>query len=159
VSQGDLIYTATGLGGSGLARVKASGDGIVAEEVYFEKGLPNSIGGTILVGDYLYGTNQRELMCLEFASGKEKWHDKSLGTASLCYAEGRLYLHGENGDVALVEATPDGYREHGRFTPPEQPKHIRGKGEKAWSYPVVANGRLYIHDVGTLWCYDIKAGK
>jgi hypothetical protein len=28
--------------------------------------------------------------------------------------------------------------------------------EKAWAYPVVANGRLYIRDLGTLWCYDIK---
>jgi outer membrane protein assembly factor BamB len=29
--------------------------------------------------------------------------------------------------------------------------------EKAWEYPVVANGRLYVRDVGTLWCYDVKA--
>jgi len=28
--------------------------------------------------------------------------------------------------------------------------------EKAWAYPVVANGRLYIRDLGTLWCYDIR---
>ena len=30
---------------------------------------------------------------------------------------------------------------------------------KAWAYPVVANGRLYIRDLGTLWCYDIRAVK
>jgi hypothetical protein len=28
---------------------------------------------------------------------------------------------------------------------------------KAWEYPAIANGRLYIHDWGTLWCYDIQA--
>jgi hypothetical protein len=27
---------------------------------------------------------------------------------------------------------------------------------KAWEYPVVANGRLHVRDVGTLWCYDVK---
>ena len=27
----------------------------------------------------------------------------------------------------------------------------------AWAYPVVANGRLYVRDMGVLWCYDIKA--
>jgi hypothetical protein len=54
----------------------------------------------------------------------------------------------------LVEATPEGYREKGRFTPPDQPERGRSK---AWAYPVVANGRLYIHDMGTLWCYDVKA--
>jgi hypothetical protein len=30
---------------------------------------------------------------------------------------------------------------------------------KAWAYPVVADGRLYIRDIGTLWCYDVKAGR
>jgi hypothetical protein len=29
--------------------------------------------------------------------------------------------------------------------------------EKAWSYPVVANGRLYVRDLNLLWCWDIKA--
>jgi hypothetical protein len=28
--------------------------------------------------------------------------------------------------------------------------------EKAWAYPVVANGRLYVRDHGSLWCYNIK---
>jgi outer membrane protein assembly factor BamB len=54
-----------------------------------------------------------------------------------------------------VEATPEAYREKGRFTPPGQPE--RGRGSQAWAYPVVANGRLYIHDSGTLWCHDVRA--
>ena len=64
--------------------------------------------------------------------------------------------HDVNGDLALVEATAEAYREKGRFTPTEQPDHSRSK---AWAYPVVANGRLFIHDFGTLWCYDIKDPK
>jgi hypothetical protein len=58
--------------------------------------------------------------------------------------------------VALVEATPESYREKGRFTPPDQPKHAGGPMEKSWSYPVIANGRLYIRDLTSLWCYDVK---
>jgi hypothetical protein len=63
-----------------------------------------------------------------------------------------LYLHGENGDVALVQATPDGYHEAGRFSPPNQPD--RGQ-PKAWAYPVISNARLYIRDLDMLRCYDI----
>jgi hypothetical protein len=38
------------------------------------------------------------------------------------------------------------------------PEGIPEKGKsKAWTYPVVADGRLYIHDWGTLWCYDVSA--
>jgi len=29
--------------------------------------------------------------------------------------------------------------------------------EKAWAYPVIANGRLYIRDAGKLWCYNVAA--
>lgn len=58
-------------------------------------------------------------------------------------------------DVALAEATPDAYREKGRFTPPGQPKRKDSK-ERAWTYPVVADGRLYIRDLGVLWCYEVR---
>jgi hypothetical protein len=56
----------------------------------------------------------------------------------------------------LVEATPETYREKGRFTPVDPPKHTRPR-EMAWSYPVVANGRLYFRDLGVIWCYEISA--
>ena len=58
-----------------------------------------------------------------------------------------------------MEATPEAYREKGRFTPPVQPKRrtLGPMPEKAWTYPVIANGRLYIRDNGTLWAYEIKA--
>ena len=82
-----------------------------------------------------------------------KWSDRSIGAASICVADGHLYLHGENGDVALVEATPEEYREKGKFTPPDAPD--RGSS-KAWAHPVVADGKLYIYDTGTLWCFDVQ---
>jgi outer membrane protein assembly factor BamB len=152
------VYCASAGTGGGAVKLKANGGKVESEEVYFESKLPTAIGGAVKVGDYLYGTTAQALLCVEFATGKVKWEERALGAASLCYADGRLYLHGENGDVALVEASPDSYREKGRFTPPDQPKRSN-QMEKAWAYPVVANGRLYIRDHGALWCYDVKAAK
>jgi hypothetical protein len=137
-------------------KIKAGKEGQEAEPVYFDKSLPNFIGGTVRLGDYLYGTSDKALMCVEFKTGKVKWQDKCVGPASICYAEGLLYLHGAKGEVALVEAAPEAYKEKGRFTPPEQPE--RGNTQ-AWAYPVVANGRLYLRDLNVLWCYDVKEGK
>jgi outer membrane protein assembly factor BamB len=155
VAHEGAIYTSTARGGGGLVRLKVSGGAVEAEPVYFASRLPNSIGGAVRVGDYLYGTTSGGLLCAEFATGQVKWQERGVGAGSVCYADGRLYVHGENGDVALVEATPEAYREKGRFTPPGQPE--RGRGSQAWAYPVVANGRLYIHDSGTLWCHDVRA--
>jgi outer membrane protein assembly factor BamB len=141
--------------GGGLIQLNAANDGVSAEQVYFERDVPNTLGGQVLIGDYLYGTNQEGPAAAEFATGKLRWRDKGLGPGAVFYADQRLYFHGENGDVLLVEATPEEYREKGRFTPGDQPKR-RDSRERAWAYPVVANGRLYIRDLGKLWCYDVK---
>jgi outer membrane protein assembly factor BamB len=156
VAHDGYIYSSTGFGGGGLAKLKVDKDQVSAEQVYAEKTLPNCIGGTVRVGEFLYGATAKELLCVEFATGSIRWHEKGVGPGSICFADGCLYVHGENGEVLLVEATPDGYREKGRFTPPDQPK--RGI-TRAWAYPVVANGRLYIRDLGVLWCYDVKPDK
>ena len=144
------VYNSASRSGGALVKV-ASADGKV-EQIYFDPKLPNAIGGAVLVNGHLYGTSQ-VLVCADFKTGKVKWTERGVGAAAICYADGRLYIHGENGDVALVEATPEEYRERGRFTPPDQPD--RGPS-KAWAYPVIANGRLYFRDMNSLWCYDIK---
>jgi outer membrane protein assembly factor BamB len=158
LASGDLIYTASAGTGAGLVKLKPKDGGVEAEEVYFESKLPAAIGGAIKIGDFLYGTTAQAMRCLEFATGKPKWEERAIGAASLCFANGRLYLHGENGDVALVEPSPEGYREKGRFTPPDQPQRTNPM-EKAWVYPVVANGKLYIRDHGRLWCYDVREAR
>ena len=157
IARDAYIYSATGKGG-GLIKLKFNQGAVEVEEVYFTPKLPTSIGGAVLVGEYLYGTTGKALVCAEFTTGNLKWEDSSVAPGSVCYAEGRMYLHGqETGHVALVEATAEAYREKGHFTPPEQPD--RGNSIKAWAYPVVANGRLFIRDLSTLWCYDIKDPK
>jgi outer membrane protein assembly factor BamB len=149
------VYSCTKYSGSGLVKLSPDNGGVKVEEVYFDRKLPKAIGGAVLLDGYLYGTGGELTQCVDFKTGEVKWSKaRAVSPASICYADGRLYLHGENdGDVALLEATPEGYRERGHFTPPNLPE----KGnEKAWQYPVISDGRLYIPDWGTLWCFDIK---
>jgi outer membrane protein assembly factor BamB len=159
VAHDGYVYSGGAMVGGGLVHLKAGKDEITAEPVYFDKNLPTSIGGTVQIGDSLYGTTAQALLCVDFTTGKVKWQSKAVGAGSICVGDGCLYIHGENGEVALVEATPEAYHEKGRMTLPDQPKHTRGPMEKAWAYPVVANGRLYLRDAGTLWCYDVRAAK
>lgn len=156
IIHGDTVYSSTGKGGGALVTLKIDQGAVNAVEKYYSAKLPTSIGGAVKVGDYLYGTNTQGLMCIDFSSSDVKWQDRSVGPGSVCFADGRLYVHGESGEVALVEATPEGYREKGRFTPPDQPD--RGRSQ-AWTYPVVSNGKLYLRDFGMLWCYDIARSK
>lgn len=152
IIHGDMIYTGASMSVGGLTKIVMKDGKFTAESAYFSNKLPTALGGTVLVGDNLYGTNNTVLMCIDFKTGKEKWQRRGIGESSITYADGNLYLHGVNGSVALVQATPDGYHEAGRFTPPGDPE--RGPG-KAWAYPAIANGKLFIRDANMLWCYEV----
>ena len=74
----------------------------------------------------------------------------------MTYADGHLYCYSElDGTAALVQATPDSYKEDGRFTMPQLVGDRRGK---VWTHPVVANGRLYLRNQDQLLCFDVKSG-
>ncbi|QOV90249.1 PQQ-binding-like beta-propeller repeat protein [Humisphaera borealis] len=150
------VYTGGGLGTAGLAKISVNGGKWSAAMVYVDKKLPMSNGGVVRIGEYLYGSSQAGLTCAEFKTGAIKWSDRSIGPSALSAAGDRLYLHSETGTVALVEASPEAYREHGRFTPPNIP--AREAKDKAYAHPVIVEGKLLIRDGASLLCYDI-AGK
>jgi hypothetical protein len=101
------------------------------------------------VNGYLYGINNAILSCVEFATGKTVWRDRSVGKGTLTYADGNLYLLSETNVVGLAEATPAGYREKGRF-------QIADQGWPSWAHLVVCDGKFYIRNQGSLTCYDVK---
>lgn len=142
----------TGTTGCALLRLNADGGGVSAQQVYLIKTLSNHHGGVVRVGNALYGTNNAGLVCLDFKSGDVKWQERGVGKGAVSAADGHLYVRGErSGDVALVEATPAGYKEKGRFSQPDRSER------NAWPHPVIADGRLYLRDDDVLLCYDIKA--
>jgi outer membrane protein assembly factor BamB len=141
--------SAYGTGGA-LVGLRSSSGEIRAQEIYFTRDMQNHHGGVVLVDGYLYGYNNSVLTCLEWATGKMMWRDRSVGKGAVSFADGHLYILGENNVVGLVEATPAGYREKGRFT-------IRDQGRPSWSHPAIAGGRLYIRNQGTLTAYTIRS--
>lgn len=136
--------------GGGLVALSAQNDVVSASEVYFTREMKNHHGGVVLVDGYLYGYNDSILTCLEFATGKMMWRDRSVGKGSVAFADGHLYLQSENNVVGLAEATPTGYKEKGRFT-------IADKGLPSWAHPVISGGRLYVRNQDSIVAYDIKA--
>jgi len=149
------VYVTSGYGvGSNLFEITRAGAKFEARQVYAERSMASHHGGAVRVGDYIYGyCDARGWLCQEMATGELKWTEKrQIGKGSLVYADGRLYLRAEdNGVVGLIEATPDGYKETGRFVQP-------GFGKpKTWPHPVVAAKKLYLRDQDQLLCYDVQA--
>lgn len=152
--------SAYGAGGGLLKLSKEANGGVKADEVFFTKKMQNHHGGVILHDNCLYGANGGNeggsLVCIDFQTGKVLWDSRDsagdkAAKGSLAYADDRLYYRTEGGTVYLLEPSSKQYIEHGHFDQPDRTPL------PAWSHPVIANGKLYIRDQDTLFCYNIKA--
>jgi outer membrane protein assembly factor BamB len=150
----DHVYVTSGYGvGCNLFKISKTGHEFKAQEIYANKVMVNHHGGVVRVGEYLYGHSDRGgWSCQEFKTGNAVWSDRGIGKGSVVCADGHLYLRseGSKGTVALIEATPAGYKEKGRFDQPQRSNH------ESWPHPVIANGNLYLRDQDWLLCYDVK---
>ncbi|HXC70448.1 MAG TPA: PQQ-binding-like beta-propeller repeat protein [Pyrinomonadaceae bacterium] len=132
--------------GGGVVEIKPDNK---AQEIWFSRDMKNHHSSSVLVGDYLYGFSSSILTAMKFDTGEIAWRDRSVGKGSLVYADGNLYCFSENGVVGLVEATPTGYKEKGRF-------RIQQDNLPTWAHPVVAGGRLYLRDQDTIYAFDVQ---
>ena len=151
-----LFATAGYNRGGGLVCLQAAGGSLRPREKYWSEKLRNKLGGVIRVGDHLYGDEDASgnIWCAEAKTGKVLWTRKDrsegAGSASMCYADGMLYVRFDNGYVSLVAATPKAYKAVSTFRVPN------GRGQ-CWAYPAVIGGRLYLREKDVIWCYDVKA--
>ena len=154
VARGNRVFISSDYGtGAGLVEIKAGEKGgLTAQEVYFTKEMRNHHSSSILIGDHLYGYSSGILTAMRFDNGQVAWKDRSVGKGSIVYADGMLYALSENGVVGLVEATPEAYREKGRF-------RIAQDSLPTWTHPIIAGGRLYLRDQDTIYAYDVRQKK
>ncbi len=155
IVKGNAVYVTSGYG-VGCMEIKIGADNAV-EKVFENKVMKNHHGGVILVGDKLYGHSDGPgWTCQDFATGNEVWASKNLGKGAVGCADGMLYcLEETSGAVALIEASPKGWNEHGRFKLDPQTT-IRSAQGRIWTHPVISNGKLYLRDQDLIYCYDVK---
>lgn len=115
----------------------------------------NHHGGFLRIGEHIYGGHGHGAgnpTCIEMKTGKVLWQQTQPGGGSgaVVAADGHLYFLYQKGQVALIEAKPDGYKLKGLFELPPQ-------GGPAWAHPVVCGGKLYLRWADKLFCYDVKA--
>ena len=157
-----MVFAASAYGaGGGVVKLSKDSNGEVkAEEGWFSRQMENHHGGVILHDGALFGSNGGNgggyLACLDFKTGEVLWNEKDsdkrrVTKGSVAFADGRIYYRTEEGPIVLIEPSRKEYLERGRFEQPERNKL------PAWAHPVIANGKLYIRDQDTLFCYDVKA--
>jgi len=142
------FFISSGYGkGAALVEVKGSGNSFTASTVWENNNMKNKFNSSVLYNGYIYGLDEGILVCLDVNTGERKWKDGRYGYGQIILAGSNLIVTSDQGDVALVKATPSKYTEVARFTA------VQGQ---TWNYPAIANGRLLVRNSNEMAAYDIS---
>jgi len=105
---------------------------------------------------YVYGLDDGILCCIDSATGKRQWKAGRYRHGQVLLWDDMLLVQAEKGRIALVQASPDGYKEVTSF--PALSSRSDGVSVKAWNVPAVSEGRLYVRTDREAACYSLAAG-
>lgn len=142
------VFAGTGYDtGSTLFRLeRASDESWSCQRTWESKGLRLKYTTAVLHEAFVYGLDDGVLQCLDAKSGKKMWKDGRYGHGQLLLAGDLLLIQAENGNVVLVEPSPEGLRELGQVAALEG---------KSWSHPALAGKRLLVRNDREAACYEL----
>ena len=142
------FFISSGYGkGAALVEVKGSGNSFTASTIWENKNMKNKFNPSVLHNGYVYGLDEGILVCLDVNTGERKWKEGRYGYGQVILAGDHLIVTSDQGDVALVKASPDKYTEVARFTA------VSGQ---TWNYPAIASGKLLVRNSNEMAAFDIS---
>jgi outer membrane protein assembly factor BamB len=148
VISGNRIFVSSSYGvGAAVLELEPAGDTFTAREVWRNIRMKNQFAGSVLHEGFLYGLDEAILACVDAATGELKWKGGRYGYGQVVLADGHLIVLAENGDLALVRATPERHVEIARFAALEG---------KTWNYPAFADGRLLVRNLQEMAAFDLR---
>ena len=133
-----------GSGGAGIARVGA-----------FAERAGRSSAVRIIAVVAVFGLRLFDVQVIDYSRYRSAALSDQLKQYQIPATRGIIEAH-DNGSVLLIKATPDGWKEQGKFHIPEKGSNA---SQAAYTCPVVANGKLYLRDQMLIFCYDIRKVK
>jgi len=142
VTGGDILLTSgEAMGGVGIRRVSVSktSEGWRVEERWTSRGLKPYFSDFVIHEGHAYGFDGSILSSINLQDGTRTWKGGRYGQGQLVLLadQALLLVVSEEGELALVSATPDQYRELARIPA------IEGK---TWNHPVVVRDVLLVRN-------------
>jgi outer membrane protein assembly factor BamB len=148
VPLGQRIFVSSGYGkGCGMLELTSDAAGHWSvTPVWANRNMRTKFTSAVVRGGFAYGLDEGVLCCVELADGAHCWRAGRYGHGQLLLAGDKLVVQAETGEVALVAAMPDAWRELGR---------IAALADKTWNYPALAGRLLLVRNDREAACYEL----
>ena len=145
----DRVFVSTGYGkGAAVIELSRAGDAFAVREVWRNIRMKNQFSTSVLHEGHLYGLDGPILACVDAATGDLKWKGGRYGYGQVMLASGHLIVLTEDGDMALVRATPERHTEITRFPVFDA---------RTWNHPAIAGGILLVRNLAEMAAFDLRA--
>jgi outer membrane protein assembly factor BamB len=138
---GVLIAAGDAMGGLGIRRVAVARGpaGWTVEERWHSRGLKPYFSDLVVHKGHAFGFDGSILSAIDLETGERKWKGGRYGSGQLVLLPDQdlLLVVSEEGELALVSATPDKFTEVARFP---------ALDAKTWNHPVVTGDVLLIRN-------------
>lgn len=139
---GDVLINAiSATGGQGTRRLTIKHDGATwtPEERWTTNGLKPYFNDYVIHKGHAYGFDNNILACIDLADGTRKWKGGRFGNGQLVLLADQdvLLVMSEEGELALVSATAEQFKEIARFP---------ALDAKTWNHPVIVGNVLLIRN-------------
>ena len=142
------VLVSSGYGhGAALLKLVRQGDQFGVEIVWEKNTMKNKFNSSVLYEGHVYGLDESILAAVDVRTGERKWKGGRYGFGQLLFADGRLIVLTESGEVVLVKATPAGHEELARFS---------ALDGKTWNVPALADGILLVRNQTEMAAYDLR---
>jgi outer membrane protein assembly factor BamB len=148
VLDGDRVFASMGYGiGGRLLRVSRSEGGAWSAEVAWRtRNLKAKFTQVVFHRGFLYGLDEGVLVCLDPQDGERRWKSGRYGHGQVLLVDDLLLVQAEDGEVVMVDPSPDGLVELGRF------QAVEGR---AWATPALAGDLLVVRGDVEAACYRL----
>jgi outer membrane protein assembly factor BamB len=142
------VFVSTGYGtGAAVIELARADRGFSVKEVWRNIRMKNQFTSSVLHDGFVYGLDAAILGCVDAATGDLKWKGGRYGYGQVLLASGHLIVLTEEGDLALVRATPEGHQEVMRFPA------IEGK---TWNHMSMSDGYLLVRNISEMAAFDLR---
>ncbi|MCP4246821.1 MAG: PQQ-binding-like beta-propeller repeat protein [bacterium] len=150
VTADDYLFISSSDAGSRGLKLTPDGDKTRVEEVWSTRKIQFYHVNSVQMGDYVFGSTGTMgpafLAVVNIKTGKITWRKRGFAKATCVYADGRMILLDEDGNLGLTTVTPEEFTLHSK---------VELLDKVAWTVPTIVGKTMFVRNQTEILALDL----